>query len=619
MATKTIQTRIKNRVDTFAAWKGTSGLLDGEIALVRVPTGETYTNPVTGKNEPAWDLLMKVGDGTTPFNDLPWLSAKAADVYDWAKVSDAGNVVVKYNNGTEASPNWHTTTLLDIFKDLEAVDTEIAALKNNKLSDISVTIDGTEGVVKTVAKDGTGKIKVTKSLAATADIADEAVTTAKLANKNVTTEKLADEAVTNAKVADDISAGKIVYSGSGANKVTVAAQLEEVTTKVANMLAAFSVDPEEPTINGVVQGITYNKTTGTFAVAYAEVETNDIKDAAVTTAKIADSGVTTNKIADENVTTAKIADGAVTNEKVASGISSDKITVIVDSSSDTLTNRIGEINTKIANINSAIANGVNFLGVTTTDITANSTNPEITIDSKAVEAQKGDIVIYNVTGREFIWDDAKWEELGDATRVGALETLVAGLEDSAATTNKFVTHISKSADGKTFVVNKAQPASTDITHENTTVSAKLGAIDTLIANKSDKDHTHGGIGKDGTLNKADAVVVTDADGKIVASETITTTELDYLNGVTSNIQDQLNNKAASDHGTHVTYGGDGTATTVSRSDHTHSNYNTRIAAVEANYVKFVPNESDSSIGKLYVGKEETTDIIIFDCGGAADF
>lgn len=61
--------------------------------------------------------------------------------------------------------------------------------------------------------------------------------------------------------------------------------------------------------------------------------------------------------------------------------------------------------------------------------------------------------------------------------------------------------------------------------------------------------------------------------------TATTAELNYVDGVTSNIQTQLNGKAASSHGTHVTFtttnpkvagtAAVGSATTVSRSDHVH--------------------------------------------------
>lgn len=61
--------------------------------------------------------------------------------------------------------------------------------------------------------------------------------------------------------------------------------------------------------------------------------------------------------------------------------------------------------------------------------------------------------------------------------------------------------------------------------------------------------------------------------------TATAAELNYVDGVTSNIQTQLNSKASSSHGTHVTYSttvpkangtaSAGTASTVSRSDHVH--------------------------------------------------
>ena len=77
---------------------------------------------------------------------------------------------------------------------------------------------------------------------------------------------------------------------------------------------------------------------------------------------------------------------------------------------------------------------------------------------------------------------------------------------------------------------------------------------------------------------ANIVPITDANGKLLSSN-ITSTQLGYLSGVTSAIQTQLNGKAASSHGTHVSYGttasalgtsSAGSATTVSRSDHVHA-------------------------------------------------
>ena len=44
--------------------------------------------------------MLKIGNGTGAFKDLPWLSALAADVYPWAKeesisvsAANSGNVI----------------------------------------------------------------------------------------------------------------------------------------------------------------------------------------------------------------------------------------------------------------------------------------------------------------------------------------------------------------------------------------------------------------------------------------------------------------------------------------------------------------------------------------------
>lgn len=65
-------------------------------------------------------------------------------------------------------------------------------------------------------------------------------------------------------------------------------------------------------------------------------------------------------------------------------------------------------------------------------------------------------------------------------------------------------------------------------------------------------HSHGNISQNGTLTNASAVVITDANGAIDSSSTISTTELGYLNNVTSNIQDQLDAKAEDDEVVHNT-------------------------------------------------------------------
>lgn len=78
MAEKTLQTRIMSKYDTYSNWTTNNPvLLAGEIAVCVVPAS---AGAVT--QEPA--ILLKVGDGTSHFNDLVFVAGLAANVYDWA-------------------------------------------------------------------------------------------------------------------------------------------------------------------------------------------------------------------------------------------------------------------------------------------------------------------------------------------------------------------------------------------------------------------------------------------------------------------------------------------------------------------------------------------------------
>lgn len=81
MAEKIIKTRVKLLYKTFEEWqniKDTFIPYAGEVCIVSIPasTGEVVDEPAT---------LLKVGDGTNTYSKLPYISAKAADVYGWAK------------------------------------------------------------------------------------------------------------------------------------------------------------------------------------------------------------------------------------------------------------------------------------------------------------------------------------------------------------------------------------------------------------------------------------------------------------------------------------------------------------------------------------------------------
>ena len=78
---KTFQTRILLKYDTYENWKTNNPVLKkGEVAIATIPSNQDDV-----VNAPS--TLIKVGDGTNHYNDLQFLSGKAADVYSWAKAA----------------------------------------------------------------------------------------------------------------------------------------------------------------------------------------------------------------------------------------------------------------------------------------------------------------------------------------------------------------------------------------------------------------------------------------------------------------------------------------------------------------------------------------------------
>lgn len=106
--TKVLQTRIALKYDTYANWTNANSeagkgknlvLLRGEIGLCEIPAVDENGHPDATT---APTVLFKVGDGTKPFSELHWVSARAADVYSWAK-SETVELIEK-TEGTSENP-----------------------------------------------------------------------------------------------------------------------------------------------------------------------------------------------------------------------------------------------------------------------------------------------------------------------------------------------------------------------------------------------------------------------------------------------------------------------------------------------------------------------------------
>lgn len=129
MAEKILNTRIQLKYDSYENWfksdvegQGANLVLkEGEVGICAIPAGTTVDGV---KNPP--HVMLKVGDGSTPFSSLKWLSARAADVEEWAKaetkpvysaeeITGIGEYIAKYV-GEELGISVDTNTVYQIVK-----------------------------------------------------------------------------------------------------------------------------------------------------------------------------------------------------------------------------------------------------------------------------------------------------------------------------------------------------------------------------------------------------------------------------------------------------------------------------------------------------------------------
>lgn len=79
MGNTTLNARISLRYDTYENWstqEGKSQILNkGEVGVCAITADEAL--------QPT--IMFKVGNGISTFQELPWTSGLAADVYEWAK------------------------------------------------------------------------------------------------------------------------------------------------------------------------------------------------------------------------------------------------------------------------------------------------------------------------------------------------------------------------------------------------------------------------------------------------------------------------------------------------------------------------------------------------------
>jgi hypothetical protein len=151
MANRTLNTRIKLRYASYAEWQAsTVQLLPGEVAVCYIGANNEEI-----KNT-APTVLFKVGDGEHTFKDLQWASARAADVYDWAKepnrpeYSKADVGLGNVRNVEQYSKSEVNDLISDIRGDLQVDTNTTYELSGNG---VTLTLTPSEGEADVVTLD----------------------------------------------------------------------------------------------------------------------------------------------------------------------------------------------------------------------------------------------------------------------------------------------------------------------------------------------------------------------------------------------------------------------------------------------------------------------------------
>lgn len=160
----TLNTRIKLKYDEYANWTSKNPvLLAGEVAIATIPSGTNVSTGAETTMQHLPNVVIKVGDGKTAYNLLPFVSALAADIYGWAKAPEkpsytageiggldqfiAGEIQDTDTQYTVQSVAGSTYKFELMKKNKDDADTAYAHVAYIDLSEIDTRLDTLEGKV----------------------------------------------------------------------------------------------------------------------------------------------------------------------------------------------------------------------------------------------------------------------------------------------------------------------------------------------------------------------------------------------------------------------------------------------------------------------------------------
>lgn len=441
---KVFQTRIQLKYDTYKNWSTNNPILKaGEMAIATVAAGEQEMT-----NLP--NIVLKVGDGTSHYNDLKFVSALAADVHEWAKAKtkpayDATEITGLQKFITDNS-DFDTDTQYQLVAVTGATykyQLQSRAFANGAWGEWAnvkgqiIDFSGADTRLKSLEKTVAG-------LTGDAGGIQEAITAAidgldSTQNQAAGADGLALEVVQENGVITSIS-GSIAegtYDASGAAKAVkdelnplITAAKTQADKGVTDAAAAKkAADAASTKVDDAIAGLDYT--------AYAAGE------AAGTTVSF--------------VGTISETDGV---------ISAEKRDLVFASAYDPKTNKaatVADITTAVADLNGAM----HYVG------------KEDKLPTDVSKYKAGDVIIVGI--KEYVFDGTKFDELGDE---GAIGTALAGLKGSSSNTAGKTVKTVTQANGVVTVeyqdisINgtQVQVPKADGTEGTETLNARLDAI-----------------------------------------------------------------------------------------------------------------------------------------------
>ena len=424
MATKTFNTRISLKYDTYTNWTTNNPvLLAGEAAVCVVPA-----DAGSGLNEPA--ILLKFGDGTSSFTELSWASATAADVIPSLKGSNP-TLPATSITGLEdfiAGEIQDTNTTYQLVQNgntsFKLQSKENASAPWVDVSTITITYTLTEGTANgTVAFNGT-------------DVAVHGLGSAAYTNSTAYDAAGAAAGVQTALTgtAEDTASDLTLNGLKKYVDQEVTSAVADATGEAQELINALDSAGQTCTTGEVISSV--SQTDGVIAVTKKSLTEADIP--ALSISKITDLQTTLNGKQD---------------------------TIVFNTAYNASTNKAATM-TDVQNAVAGLSGAMHYVGESTTDPSTGTATVEGHEDWVS-----GDVVTYQ--SKEYVYDGENWRELGDESSYAIKGSIVDA--DIAANANIAQ---SKIANLVTDLAAKATPQ--DITNainglDMTTVTVATGS------------------------------------------------------------------------------------------------------------------------------------------------